>query len=104
MHKFYLWKRIDYFKCLSPNHAKIYETSVYQDKINGQADNRSLGFFFYEASNMKKIQEEVNVISSTAFIGSIGGSMGLFFGFSFLACCSDLIDKLVLKLCSFTNS
>ena len=53
---------------------------------------------------MKKIQEEVYVISSTAFIGSIGGSLGLFFGFSFLACCSDLIDKLVLKLCNSTDS
>ena len=99
--------RIDFINCLLPNRAKIYETSVYQNKINGQAHqagNRSLGLFFYGASNMKKIQEEVYVISSTAFIGSIGGSLGLFFGFSFLACCSDLIDKLVLKLCSSTDS
>ena len=100
-------KRINFMKCLLPNRARIYETFVDQNKINGkahQADNRSLGFFFYGSSNMKKIQEEVYVISSTAFIGSIGGSMGLFFGFSFLACCSDLIDKLVLKLCSSTDS
>ena len=53
---------------------------------------------------MKKIQEEVYVTSSTAFIGSIGGSLGLFFGFSFLACCSYLIDKLVLRLCVPTDT
>ena len=105
--KIFKKKKTEFIKCLVPKHAKIYETSVYQNKINGQAhqtNNRSLGFFFYGASNMKKIKEEVYVISSTVFIGSIGGSLGLFFGFSFLACCSDLIDKLVLRLCVPTDT
>ena len=103
MDKIFRRKRTAFFKCLLPNHAKIYETSVYRTKIHGEVNNKSLGFFFYGASNMKKMKEEVYVISTTAFIGSIGGSLGLFFGFSFLACCSDLIDKLVLRLCPLTD-
>lgn len=70
-----------------------------QKDLKRSVCNRSIEFVVYGRSTWKKIDEEVLVISPTAFIGSIGGSMGLFFGFSLLACCSDIIDKIFLTLC-----
>ena len=36
-------------------------------------------------SMIKEIKEEIPVITPTNFIGSLGGSLGMFFGFSFAA-------------------
>ena len=46
----------------------------------------------------KRIREEVEVISPTDLIGSVGGSLGMFFGFSFAAFIQDLIDKLIKRI------
>ena len=98
--KIWSTKKEEYIKCLKPKIAKLYDTSVYRTRRPEQeAGKKSVNFVFYGASNLRKIEEEVLVISPTAFIGSIGGSMGLFFGFSALACFSDLLDQLFSKLC-----
>ena len=95
----YITKKTEFIKCLKPESAKIYEPSANPTKRPEKISNRSIEFVVYGASNLKKIDEEVLVISPTAFMGSIGGSMGLFFGFSLLACCSDVIDKIILRFC-----
>ena len=50
-----------------------------------------------QPKNMKKIEEEILVVNLAGLIGSIGGAFGMFFGFSFLGCCADLIDRLVSR-------
>ena len=98
----YQKEKKSFLKCLKPKNAKLYEPSVYPSKRPEAVSNRSIEFVLYGSSNMRTIEEEVLVISATMFIGSIGGSSGLFFGFSFLACCSDLIDRFILS-CQATN-
>lgn len=98
----YQKEKKSFLKCLKPKNAKLYEPSVYPSKRPEAVSNRSIEFVLYGSSNMRTIEEEVLVISATMFIGSIGGSLGLFFGFSFLACCSDLIDRFILS-CQATN-
>ena len=43
----------------------------------------------------KDIREEVDVITTSGLIGSIGGSLGMFFGFSFSGYALYLLDKCV---------
>ena len=52
-----------------------------------------LGFSFAEMS--KQIEEEVDVITMPGLIGSVGGSLGMFFGFSISAFVFCLLDKFV---------
>ena len=41
------------------------------------------------------ITEEMDVITTSGLIGSVGGSLGMFFGFSFSGYASYLLDKCV---------
>ena len=99
----YQKKKTSLRKCLKPKKALLYEPSVFPSKRPEAISNRSIEFVIYGSSNTRIIEEEVLVISATMFIGSIGGSLGLFFGFSFMACCSDLIDKFILRFSQATD-
>ena len=43
----------------------------------------------------KEVKEEILVITTQEMIGSVGGSLGMFFGFSFSAFVIFLIDKII---------
>ena len=43
--------------------------------------------------------EERYILSTTDFIGSVGGSLGLFLGFSLFTYTSDLLDKIFNRFC-----
>ena len=45
----------------------------------------------------KEVKEEIDVISLSNLIGSLGGSLGMFFGFSISAYALYLIDKLIAR-------
>ena len=45
----------------------------------------------------KEIRKEIDMITASDFIGSIGGSMGMFFGFSLSGFVLCLMDKLAEK-------
>ena len=45
-----------------------------------------------------EIQQEKIIISYRDFIGSVGGSLGLFLGFSVFSYVTDLFSKLVEKI------
>ena len=51
-------------------------------------------------SMMKLIKEEIMVISLADLIGSLGGSLGMFFGFSISAYLMYLIDKCIMRAMS----
>ena len=89
-------KKHDFIKCLKPKKATLYEPTVFiTKKSKNETKSRSMDFRFFGGSNLKKIEEEIYVISTTSFIGSIGGSLGLLFGFSILSCCSEIWGKFV---------
>ena len=58
---------------------------------NSNGKTVTVGIF--GATPMKKIEEEVYAITLPAFIGSIGGSLGLFFGFSIPTIIFAFIDR-----------
>ena len=49
------------------------------------------------------VSEEYLIYDSVGMIGSVGGSLGLFLGFSFLGLLSDLIDFVQRKLDQVQN-
>ena len=51
-------------------------------------------------SNSKQIMEEIDVITLSGLIGSVGGSLGMFFGFSITSYLSLIIEKISLKVFS----
>ena len=48
-------------------------------------------------SMMKQVKEEIEVISTPDLIGSVGGSLGMFFGLSITASCSFCLKKIFEK-------
>ena len=48
-------------------------------------NSSTIQFFMSIQDLQKEIREEVKVITPESFIGSLGGSVGMFFGFSFTA-------------------
>ena len=91
-------RKLEFIECLKPNGGfTIYETLFSNKKANEFIDN-AMDIYFFVGSNMKQIKEEILVMDLAGFIGSIGGAFGLFFGFSFLGCCADVIDRLVTRL------
>ena len=49
-------------------------------------------------SNSKQIVEEIDVITLSGLIGSVGGSLGMFFGFSITSYLSFVIERLSKKV------
>ena len=58
----------------------------------------SIGFNFRYISQRLEVQEEKLVMSSRDFIGSVGGSLGLFLGFSIFHYSSAVIDRFFKKI------
>merc|ERR1712016_129747 len=91
-------RKLEFIECLKPNDRfTIYETLFSNKKANEFIDN-AMDIYFFVGSNLKKIKQEIYVVNLAGLIGSIGGAFGLFFGFSFLGCCAQLIDRLVARI------
>ena len=55
-------------------------------------------FAFKFVSNMSNIHEEILVMDSIGLLGSLGGSLGLFIGFSFYGYFDQLIEVIMAKI------
>ena len=64
-------------------------------KIEKFEENNITRFTIYIQTMTKEIREEVDVITMSGLIGSVGGSLGMFFGFSFSGYALYLLDKCV---------
>ena len=58
------------------------------------------GIKLYYSTMDVKVSTTVNLIDVPTFVGSIGGNLGLFLGFSFLGCMQDVFDTLKKLLSS----
>ena len=56
---------------------------------------------FYISSLTKEIKEEIDIITLPDLIGSVGGSLGMFFGFSISASAFYFIEKCIMKIESY---
>ena len=73
---------------------------------NGIVQNNQTGFAMqiYSSKSTKVVQEEILVITTEEFIGSVGGSLGLFVGFSFFTYLSDFLEFLFNRTIKINNS
>ena len=56
--------------------------------------NNTVKLLFTFSSDEIKIEEETLMIGTSSYIGSVGGSLGLFLGFSFFSSLSYFFGKL----------
>ena len=69
------------------------ESPVYDQNLSASGV-----FIVSTTSNTKQIIEEIDVITLSGLIGSIGGSLGMFFGFSLTSYLFFAIEKFTKKI------
>ena len=77
--------------------CKITEYTAKTSKVQGdpkQYGNRSANAFFGHTSAFRTITEEYLIYDEIGVVGNVGGSLGLFLGFSFFGIFSDCLDFL----------
>ena len=86
-----------YKRCLKPMKTTLYNAEL-KPLQNAVAKRDTVELVFTYSSDQIRIKEATLMIGTSSYIGSIGGSLGLFLGFSFFTYLSSCIDKL-FELC-----
>ena len=90
-----------YHNCLNPKKALLYHPTIttprYYKKIQDPTIEVSLDIM----TNIIEIREEKLITETHDFIGSLGGSLGMFFGFAIISWIFTGIDKIFEKLTQF---
>ena len=64
-------------------------------------DSMNIQIIFKYASNKRNVYEEVLIFDETSLIGSLGGSLGLFVGFSFFGYAMPIMEIIYDKIADF---
>ena len=84
---------MNYKKCMKPTKTTLYKAKPVS--VGEKALNRSeITLLFTYQSDEIKIEEETLLMGTSSYIGSVGGSLGLFLGFSFFSSLSYFFGKL----------
>ena len=84
-------------ECLVPKQLTEYQgESRYDAGFDKNETSIQIGVTFEVAK--KEVKQEVYVLGTREYIGSIGGSLGLFLGFSFYTFSADFLDFIFRKL------
>ena len=70
----------DYGRCLRPAHSLVFKSKFIMSRPSKKNTNEILIWFKYSTDQLE-VKEEVPILGFTTFVGSIGGSLGLFLGF-----------------------
>jgi hypothetical protein len=95
-------------RCLNQKSFKQYTTRVEQndlgeqDLLNG-TENMNVQFNLFFASTVVDVFEEILIFDEISLIGSLGGSLGLFIGFSFFGYISTLLQVIIDKMFGLSN-
>ena len=81
------------FTCPKPCKIISYAESIVEYSYYNASVNEAS--FSFEADTLIKVGKQLLVYDTDDMIGSIGGSLGLSFGFSFFGIASTFIDKLL---------
>ena len=85
-------------KCPRSCSETRYEIQSYEDTITYQGLNTSTLYFFYQTTAYE-VQEEYLLYDFNSIIASVGGSLGLFLGFSCFQIARTSLKRLVKRLC-----
>ena len=80
-----------YHKCNNVKTGLTFDGELSKHRKYSKENMTSLDLIWF--SKTQEIREEIRVITTSSFIGSIGGSLGMFFGFSILSYALYFIDK-----------
>ena len=80
-----------YYKCNLVKNGLRFDGELSKHRKYSKENMTSLDLVWF--SKTQEIREEIRVITTSSFIGSIGGSLGMFFGFSILSYALYFIDK-----------
>ena len=76
-------------QCLRPANTMVFKAKVISFRSSKSDD---INMWFKYSTGQLEVNEEVLSIGLTTFIGSIGGSLGLFLGFSMYDYISSILD------------
>ena len=85
------------FKQYTTRFEQVDFGSKEQDLLNGTED-MNVQFNLYFASTVVDVFEEILIFDEISLIGSLGGSLGLFIGFSFFGYISTLLQVIIDKM------
>ena len=83
-------------RCLRPSLAMVFKAKVVFSRP--AFDPEWLTMWFKYSTGQLEVKEEVLSIGLTSFIGSVGGSLGLFLGFSMYDYISTLVENILRRL------
>ena len=72
----------DFEKCFRKKTFYTFNPTIYNLQYYPPSNGSEIYFFVALTNSWKEIREEVKVITTQALIGSLGGSIGMFFGLS----------------------
>ena len=91
-----------YQECLKPCKETTYKDSVAKlVEPMYLKDDKNTALFDIFLSNVQKVEKEVLVYDTNDMIGAIGGSLGLFLGFSFFDVICKCLDNLIMPLVNY---
>ena len=82
-------------KCLSPKKALTFTKYDYTPYVSKMATKNVTTIFIKFFAAKKEVREELDVITTVALIGNFGGSLGMFFGFSFAVPLVRFFNKVI---------
>ena len=82
--------------CPKPCTQKTFDILTTKRDRPGLSDNQSTMVLYYP-NNQTRIEAEYELFGLTSIIASVGGSMGLFLGFSCLDSAMSLLEKVITK-------
>ena len=98
-----------YQKCLKPCEETTYKDSItklVEPMYLKEGKNTALFdvFMTNPVINVRRVEKEVLVYDTNDMIGAIGGSLGLFLGFSFFGVICKCLDSLIMPLVNYCIS
>ena len=91
-----------YQECLKPCEETTYKDSVAKlVEPMYLKEDKNTALFDVFMTNVRRVEKEVLVYDTNDMIGAIGGSLGLFLGFSFFDVMCKCLDNLIMPLVNY---
>ena len=79
------------------------DLEIIKEELPIGTEDMNIQFSFSFASQNVDVFEEVLIIDEISLIGLLGGSLGLFIGFSFFGYITTFLDAILDKICEWIS-